>query len=248
MTGGGERAFTVGRRFNGPANSANGGYVCGLIAELAAPFYGPEVTVTLHAPPPLDTELVLRAGRRRGHVFQADDLIATVATSAAPPAALPPVPLESALLAEQAFSGAGHPFPTCFVCGPERAAGDGLRLRPGRLPGRPGEVACTWVPDSSVVDTAGRVPLPVLWGVLDCPGGWTADPVGAPAVLGRMSVSISTAVPVDQPCVVVARLVERGERTSRNSSAIYDSQGRLAGTADAFWVRVDPVALQAVHG
>jgi hypothetical protein len=34
----------------------------------------------------------------------------------------------------------GHPFPTCFTCGPDRAPGDGLRIFPGPLshgdPGR----------------------------------------------------------------------------------------------------------------
>jgi len=236
-----ERTFTLDRRFNGPANSANGGFVCGTVAELAAPSFGPEVTVTLHSPPPLATPLVLRAGRQRGHVYAGEELIASVAPGASRPPAPAPVPVEAALRAERAFAGeSGHPFPTCFVCGPDRAAGDGLRLRPGRLPDRPDAVACTWVPD------AGSVPL--LWSVLDCPGGWAADPVTAPAVLGRMSARLLAPAPVGERCVVVAELLERSQRTTRNVSAVYAPDGELVGVADAIWVRVDPAVLQAVRG
>ena len=39
------------KRFCGPPNSGNGGYVCGLLANAMAE----PCQVTLHAPPPLDT-------------------------------------------------------------------------------------------------------------------------------------------------------------------------------------------------
>ena len=42
---------------------------------------------------------------------------------------------DEAVAASATYPGfSAHPFPTCFVCGPERAEGDGLRLFPGRLP------------------------------------------------------------------------------------------------------------------
>lgn len=48
----------------------------------------------------------------------------------------------------------GHPFPACFTCGPERAAGDGLRISPGPVTGS--ELwAAPWAPDSSVADGGG---------------------------------------------------------------------------------------------
>ena len=40
-------------RYNGPPESANGGYACGLVAGLL----GGVVEVTLRLPPPLDREL-----------------------------------------------------------------------------------------------------------------------------------------------------------------------------------------------
>ena len=46
-------------------------------------------------------------------------------------------------------------FPGCFVCGPARPAGDGLRIFPGRLAGR-ALWAAPWTPDTTVGDTDGR--------------------------------------------------------------------------------------------
>jgi len=52
------QSITIERRFRGPPNSANGGYVCGLLAK--GMDRGAEIT--LRAPPPLDTPLHLLAG------------------------------------------------------------------------------------------------------------------------------------------------------------------------------------------
>ncbi len=65
--------------------------------------------------------------------------------------------LQQAGDAESSYAGlSDHPFATCFVCGTARAAGDGLRLLPGRY--RPGRSACVWTPDASLVagTTLGR--------------------------------------------------------------------------------------------
>ena len=53
------RAMIVPGRFNGPPDSGNGGYTCGLVAGLL----GEVAEVTLRLPPPLDREL--RGGARR---------------------------------------------------------------------------------------------------------------------------------------------------------------------------------------
>ena len=46
---------TIASRFNGPADSGNGGYSCGLLAA----FIDGPARVRLHAPPPLDTPLAV---------------------------------------------------------------------------------------------------------------------------------------------------------------------------------------------
>ena len=49
------QTITIPRRFRGPPNSGNGGYVCGILARQIAG----AAEVTLRAPPPLETELDL---------------------------------------------------------------------------------------------------------------------------------------------------------------------------------------------
>jgi hypothetical protein len=49
------QTMTIPRRFRGPPNSSNGGYVCGMLARQIAG----AAEVTPRAPPPLETELGL---------------------------------------------------------------------------------------------------------------------------------------------------------------------------------------------
>ena len=217
-------------RFNGPPDTANGGYACGLLAQTAASWHGKDVAVTILAPPPLNTPLEFRPGARRSTCCQGDDLIATVMATSTPSPVPSPVSVAAAAAASRHYAGhRGHPFPTCFACGVDRS--DGLGLAPGPLD-RPGTVACVWIP-------ADAVPVPVLWSVLDCPGGWTGDPVARPVVLSRMSATLlATPVP-GRPHVVVAAAVRDSGRTSVRATAVYTDSGRLVAHARAVWTAVD---------
>ncbi|MEI2700767.1 MAG: hypothetical protein V9E94_21380 [Microthrixaceae bacterium] len=62
-----------------------------------------------------------------------------------------------------------HAFPTCFTCGPDRASGDGLRIFPAQVPGRPELVVSPWRPDRSFVDDDDRIRDELVWAALDCP-------------------------------------------------------------------------------
>ncbi len=64
-------------------------------------------------------------------------------------------------------------FPDCFVCGMGRGPGDGLRIFPGPLAGRP-FWAAPWTPDPSVTGAGGRVRPEVVWAALDCLSGIAA--------------------------------------------------------------------------
>jgi hypothetical protein len=119
----------LGERFCGPPASANGGYACGAIAELL----GGGVEVTLRRPPPLGPPL--RLGDGGAVVHDGDELVAEArpATIAlAVPGTASPAEARTAAGRYPPFQG--HPFPTCFTCGPDRAPGDGLRIFPGRCP------------------------------------------------------------------------------------------------------------------
>lgn len=233
--------FSIAPVFNGPPNSANGGYACGSLAglaEAAGHLTGP-AAVTLHLPVPLATPLEYRVAGRRGHAWHGEEVVASVATASGDIPAVAPVTVEEAEWAEAAFDGAAHPFPTCFVCGTERPD-TGLSLRPGPVEGRPSTVACTWTPAPALAGVGGTVPAEIVWSALDCPGGWTADPVRQPRLLGRMTAEIAALPRAGRTCVLVARLERTEGRTAVNTTALYDGDdGTLLAKASALWIAVD---------
>lgn len=231
MAGAGTTArATIGRAYNGPPDSAHGGYACATFAR-AAGLPAP-VAVTLLTAPPLDTSLEITLGPRRTTVRAGTRLVATVTGVAREPEPVEPVDLDSARAAADGFRGyANHPFPTCFACGHERADGSGLRLAPGAVPGRPHTVACPWTPETDAEE--------LVWSVLDCPGGWV-DPGPDPMVLSRFSVVVGGWVePGRQHVVVASRLAARG-RTVTVGSAVYTAvpPGRLVAKAAAVWTAI----------
>ena len=70
-----QRRLRIDRRFRGPPDSGNGGYVAGLLAEALG---GSECTVTLRGPPPLDELLELRP-TATGVELWSDELLAEAA-------------------------------------------------------------------------------------------------------------------------------------------------------------------------
>ena len=121
---------TIDRRFCGPLNSGNGGYVCGL---LAAHIDG-GAEITLRVPPPLEQRLDITAGIYGAvELREAEKVIARgrpvlLDISHIPPATFP----EAEDAARRTpYDESNHNNSTCFVCGPARAHGDGLRIFPG---------------------------------------------------------------------------------------------------------------------
>jgi hypothetical protein len=246
-TGSGDAGLVVPRRFRGPATSGNGGWTSGALAQLLAPQVpGPAVRVRLSAPPPLEVPLMVTSegdtllasadGRRVLEAVALDD------GSAGPPA-VPPVPYQVALAAGDRYPGLhDHPFPECFACGTGRAAGDGLRLRPGPpLPAVPGvDVAAAWDPGDEEAGPDGVVEVPVLWAALDCPGGWSVDIAGRPMVLGTMTARVLARPRAGDPCVVTGRAGQVTDRKALTATSLYGPEGELLAFAAHVWVAVDP--------
>ena len=258
----------IARRFRGPRSSGNGGYTAGLVAsvllqdvdDLASSRRGTRraVEVTLRMPPPLDTTLhIERQGPGALSVHHVAGLVAEARLVDPEIELADRVDVAEATAAEPGYRGlVEHPFAECFVCGTDRVAGDGLRLRPGPLPGRPGTTACTWVPDASLLDpalvdsaldgsTTSTPPALFTWAALDCPGGWAVDVAGRPMVLGRMTARVDALPQVGQVYVVVGRVVEMAGRKATTLTALYDSDGRVLGAASAVWLTVDPSVVNA---
>lgn len=244
--------ITVATRFRGPARSGNGGYTAGLLAErLLGNQTGSAtraVRVRLSAPPPLETGLAVDLDAEGGTASLRDGsvVVATATWSELERAVVPPVPYDQVAELIGPYAGATeHPFPGCFVCGPDRAEGDGLRLFPGPL--APGHTACTWRPDVAVTDLGGAVPPQIVWAALDCPGGWCSDLGGRPMVLGTMTAAVERVPRAGEPCVVVGRLDSTDERRSSTSTALYGADGDLLARAEAVWIRVDPAVFNRLE-
>lgn len=227
-------------RYNGPPTSANGGWTAGLVAQASAELDAPVVTVSLSAPPPLERALTLRAEDASSLTLRDGVLpVATVRPGAldAEPGPGPAVDLDTARWLEQTFAGhRSHPFPTCFVCGPDRSPGDGLRIFPGRLDDD--RVAASWTPHSSVAGADGTVGPPGVWASLDCVGGWSSDLVGRPMVLASMTAQRVVGSPpqAGSSYVVVGRHVREEGRKTWTASGLYDEAGQLLAQAQHLWI------------
>ncbi len=132
-----------------------------------------------------------------------------------------------------------HPFPTCFVCGPKRAEGDGLGIFPGRIPGRD-IVAAPWTPDASLADKDGQVRPEIVWAALDCPGVFAlfTEPPERPAVLGRLAAKLLAPVRPGERCVVIGWPLGEDGRKLYSGTALFSADGDLRAVARATWVRL----------
>ena len=224
----------LGARFCGPPASANGD-ACGAVAELL----GDGVEVTLRRPPPLGRPLRLRVGDGGAVVHDGDELVAE-ARPATVGLALPATasPAEARAAAGRYPLFQGHPFPTCFTCGPDRAAGDGLRIFPGPLPG--GDLwAAPWTPAPSVADQDGLVEFAVVWAALDCPGGFAAGVGDTMMVLDRMAARVLARPRADRAyCLVAWRTGPAAGRKQPARSALLDAHGRVLAVARTLWVTI----------
>lgn len=216
--------ITIDGRFNGPEGSGNGGYTCGLIAGVV----GRTVEVTLRRPPPLDRPLDVEREGERLLVRDGDALVAEAAPARVD-VDVPAAPsYEEAERASEQYPGFGeHAFPKCFVCGPEREVGDGLRIFAG--PVGDGRVASPWTP--------AEVTPELVWAALDCPG---AIAVGYPdrgeTLLGRFAVEIEELPRVGERCVVVGWPLGEEGRKLYAGTALFGEDGRQLASARATWI------------
>jgi hypothetical protein len=210
-------------RFNGPPGTGNGGWSAGTFAIAAgARTGGPTIEVTLRVPPPLDTELTVA----HGSVHHGDSLVAEMTVADGELIPVEAVDHGTAVEASRSYAGfTRHPFPTCYVCGPQRS--DGLRIFPGPL--GDGRTAAPWiVPDEADLTT--------VWAALDCPGGWTAIQNGRTYVLGRIAASVDRLPSPGESCVVVGEATEIEGRKAKVNSTLYAPEGHRIATARATWI------------
>jgi hypothetical protein len=226
------------RRFRGPPQSGNGGYSCGVVADGVSGV----ATVTLRLPPPLDRPLTLTGDGEQSRLTDGENIVGEATQSTLDLEVPEPPGLEMAAEASCHYAGfESHPFPGCFVCGPERAAGDGLRIFPGRV-GSTGIVAAPWTPDESLRGTDGMVGRRYVWAALDCPS-YFGLPSAPLALLGRLTASIETVPAVGEPLVAIGWPIEVEGRKSFAGSALANREGEILARAAATWIEIDGLPL-----
>ncbi len=225
---------TIPGRFNGPPNSGNGGYSCGI---LAAHVQG-AARVRLHAPPPLDVAMAVRRDDDGTVTMYNGD---TRIGSAAPCDLQLDVPTAPSLEQARAASAGyvwhdKHTFETCFVCGPKRPAHDGLELFPGPVDDW-SLIACPWTPADDLLDGQGNVLDEYLWSALDCPGFFAGmGPQPRPAVLGELEGRIDARVAGGQDLVVYAWPLGEEGRKVYAGTAIATADGGVVASARSTWI------------
>ncbi|MCR9159529.1 MAG: hypothetical protein ACE37F_04215 [Nannocystaceae bacterium] len=225
-------------RYNGPDGSANGGYACGLVAGLLEG----DVTVRLRAKPPLDTPLsVVREGSGV-ELHDGEMVVAQGFGSTAQWDEIPAAPsLDQARAAQARYTGFhAHVFPRCFVCGPEREDGDGLRLFAGPVEGRD-LAACSWTPSAAFARADGTVDPVFLWAALDCPSFFGMHvPYDKVFLLAEMSAALRSPVAADAPLVVYGWGRRIDGRKHFAGSAIANAEGTVLAHAQHLWIEARP--------
>lgn len=227
------------RRFHGPPDSGNGGYSCALAGKLID---GP-AAVRLRIPPPLDTPLEVRKKDDGVELYLEDQLVASGHPTVIDLDIPEPPGFEQALMASARYRGFdSHFYPGCFVCGPEREHGDGLRIFAGPLEegiGPEGMVAAAWIPDETLTDSSGLVASEYIWAALDCPGAYAfPEPENGAILLGELSVSINGPVLPGERCVLIGWEISRQGRKHFTGTALFGESGSCRAVGYATWFEV----------
>ena len=226
-------------RYHGPPDSGNGGYSCGIVGR----FIDGPAAVRLRIPPPLDVPMEVRKKDDGIELFYHDELVASGRPATVDIEIPEPPDFSAAQAASRRYRGFdSHFYPGCFVCGPDREHGDGLRIFAGPVDpglGPDGMVAATWIPDESVVDESGVVSAEYLWAVLDCPGAYAfPEPATGAILLGEIAVSIRGSVALGEKCVLIGWKISHEGRKHYTGTALFGESGSCRAVGYATWFEV----------
>jgi hypothetical protein len=239
----------------GPPQSGNGGYVCGLCAHRYAmhvsayadsgALRGPFAFEAKYSQPaPIGAPAILAATDSGSELKSADGAVLfaggrpAAGEFAAPPAVAAYDQAERA--AARYLSADEHLFPDCFVCGPNRKAGDGLRIFAAPFSETDATVAAAWKLDAAFASAQGVIPLPIVWSALDCPGYFAylfaSGDRKTPTVLARMRATVFSNRVSSPELVVMGWIQRRKAPFIEAGTALYEG-ARLLAQAECVWMQ-----------
>ena len=234
------------RRFQGFADGALGGYAAGVVASRL----GGPAEANLRSLPPMERELEVNESTDGSLGLWDRETLVLEARAGEFGLDVPQPPgLEEAQAASRnpVHDHGPHLYPECFTCGPDRAAGDGLRLFMGQTQERRGILAAAWTPDPGLAESP-TMPEEFIWAALDCPTIWAAwltdDGVvrwpesGRFTVLARQRVAQQGPVDTGQPAIVTAWPISRDGRKHVTGAAIHALDGELLAVCESLLIDV----------
>lgn len=241
--------LTIAQNFSGPPDSGNGGYVCGVTAarlvDDPSDVDGSAIEVTLRLPPPLERPMQIEPTAEGLALVDEGAVVAEARRSTIDDEPPDPVDFAHARQGATVFDVETydhiHPFGNCFVCGPRRAEGTGLRIFPAPAIDRTGVAAWPWKTYPALADDSGRIRFEFLWSALDCPscfGYWMVNGMGTPIVLGRLTVEVRRRPAIDEPLVVGGWQIGQEGRKVLGGAVVWDDDGAIVAQSRATWIEL----------
>lgn len=231
--------FRIEKRFCGPADSGQGGYVAGILSK----YINGTAEVTLRMPPPLDKSLDVNRNngtvqlQYKEHVIAEGKSIELDLNIPKPPTYQEAVDASMKYL--ETFNE--HEFPLCFGCGPKREHGDGLRIFAERVPNK-NMVASPWIPDESLAGEDGCIKPEFVWAALDCPGGYSTLTLGVfkKVLLGKLSVTIDKPERIlpNEKYIIAGWVISVNGRKNHTGTALFTDDGELLAKGKATWIEL----------
>jgi len=234
-------SHTFTHRYAGPPFAVNGGHLAGVLAEKAGLS---RAHVEFVRPVPLDAPVQVDAADGGARVQHQGILLAEASPASLLHDASPAVDWKTAASAARRVDSTGHPFPLCYVCGPDRGHGDGLHLQPGEV--SPGLVATVWLPTADQTHGCGAVPLRVVTAALDCPSAFAFLGRAEAALLAAMTFEVRRLPRVGERVVVTGSLRSARGRKAWATTTLATAEGETIGRAGNLWIRVDADRIAAM--
>ncbi len=227
-------SIVIPARCNGPLESGQGGYSCGVVAG----YVGGAAEVSLRRPVPLDAPLdLVLDGDGSIDLLHEGALIAEARPVPGVEVEVPaPVSPQEAREAATRYRGLSDGlFSRCFVCG--RAREDSFGVFAGAVDDRP-LVASPWTPPSWTGDAEGLVPPEFVWAALDCPTYFATYASGAlpVSVLAGLAGRVDGQVAAGEEHVVIAWPIEADGRKRHAGSALLSADGEVLAAARALLI------------